>query len=208
MPSRRPVNTERGSRVALHKRQQHDAFHALFVEATSTTSMTTSLRQLALRHHVNYLSVTRRMKKYREARDRGMSGADAIGVACSDNRGGHNRTFSRDHETLFASIVRAAVPAMTQPQIAIAALQLRQSIEVGHPQTRARTSTMCHHLGFVASSRFVTRFKRAHCLSSHRTAVIHHPRPSPTVDRDLIHHHVPDDHCFRPSSATQRHHRR
>ena len=115
-----------------------------------------------------------------------MSLDSAIDVASSDNRGGHNRAFSPTDESLLVSLVRAAVPSMTQPQIAIAAIQLRQSIEVGHPQTRARTASQYHHPGFVASSRFVIRLKRVVRLSSHRTAVVHCPRPSPTVDRELI----------------------
>lgn len=175
--TRKPRNTQRGSVVQWRKQKRKAALRTLFEskEQRPALPLATLARDLGL----GVRQVQARWHRWQEA------GADeaARDAACSSLRGGHNRVFTAEQERLLASVVKAATPAMAHPQIVNAALQLKCAADTHVHRTRCHTRQL-HHRPFVASSRFVNRFKRAHRLSSHRTAVKFKPKPKEGEDKD------------------------
>lgn len=165
-------NAERGSQVARQKRQRAHSIRAALEAKLRAPAL--SLRSLAPQHQLTYTSLRRRYAAYEAARARGVSEAAALTRACADGRGGHNRVFTAEQQSVLADIVRTASPSMTHTQIKDEARTLHTAIHSNEHQLRS----VPHPLGsFHASDSWLTRFKRNNALSSHRTAVISEPRP-------------------------------
>lgn len=161
---RRPRNTERGSRVALRKRQQERKY-AVALQA-HIDAPDHSLAVIARAHGLCPREVQRRWRRYQAA----VSDAapSPLVSATTDRRGGHNRAFTVAQEQILRDTVLAASPAMTHTAIVDAALALKRDVAVAaHGVARATRSAIV----FKASSRFVTQFKRRNRLSSHRTTI-------------------------------------
>lgn len=133
-----------------------------------------SLRSLASQHQLSFSALQRRYAAFESARARGMSVAAALTSGCADGRGGHNRVFTAEQQSVLADIVRAATPSMTHTQIKDEARTLHTAIHTGEHQLRSVSTPLG---SFDASDGWLTRFKRSNDLSSHRTAVISEPRP-------------------------------
>jgi hypothetical protein len=86
-----------------------------------------------------------------------------------DRRGGHNRTFTLDQESLLVEQLHAAPCAVTGSEVRRAALQLKQDIAVAEQHGVARPDRRARP--FKASPRWLSRLKLTHRLSSHRAAV-------------------------------------
>jgi hypothetical protein len=171
--TRKAHNTERGSIVQLQKRKRKEALRSLFERKDANPSLT--LKELAEEYGLRWDNVRRRYQQWNSAC--AADDASARDAACSDLRGGHNRAFSADQEKLLADIVAAAAPSMTHTQIVKEALQLKCASETFIHQTRNHAPRP-----FLASPRFITRFKRTHRLSSHRTAVQFTPKNKEGID--------------------------
>lgn len=179
---RPPSNTERGSRVGLLKRRRVCAWRELLARKIDEPGL--SLRTLARAAELSHNSASKRWKAYERARAQGTSEQAALDDASADKRGGHNRTFTHEQEQLLADVVLAASPSMTHTQIRDEALHLHTAVHTLEHQTRSVHAPLG---SFVASSRFVTRFKRAHSLVSHRTAVAYTPKVKEGEDRYTTH---------------------
>ena len=75
--------------------------------------------------------------------------------ASVNHRGGHNRAFTQEQESVLRDIVLASSPAMGHRQIQVAALELKRDTEIasGHIHNH-RSDTP-----FTASDCFITGFK-------------------------------------------------
>ena len=171
-------NTERGSLVMLQKRKRRAALRNLFTEKLRYPAL--PLHSLALQHSISKTAAYKRWQTYEKARAAGRSQEEALDDAVADDRGGHNRTFTPPHEQLLADIVRAAQPAMAHTQIQTEALRFKRDVDVATGSRNTRSAPL-----FRASDHFVTRFKRRHCLSSHRTAVVHESKADLGRDMEL-----------------------
>ncbi len=179
---RPPSNLARGSQVPLRKRKRAEEWRALFSSKLAAPAL--SLRQLARDAQLSHNAAAKRWKRLEEHRAAGCTAAEALARACVDERGGHNRVFNAEQERLLAELIRAASPAMTHTQIRDEALKLHTAVHTAQHQTRSVPSPLGT---FHASSSFVTRVKRQHSLSSHRTAVISTPRPKADApDADTV----------------------
>jgi len=177
---RQSANTERGSRVALEKRKNTASWMNLL--RTKILCPSISLRYLARERKLSHDSAAKRWKTYERERAKSYSEEKALVLAACDNRGGHNRTFTRVQSILLADIVRASVPSMTHAQIKDEALKLHTAIHTQQHQLRSIPSPLGT---FCASDHFITRFKRSNNLSSHRTAVAYTPKPKSGEDKEI-----------------------
>jgi hypothetical protein len=168
--TRKSVSTKRGSVVQWRKQKRKAALRGLFERKEAEPKLL--LKDLAADSGLSVDRFRRRYKQWCAARS--CASADEVAAAreaaCSSARGGHNRAFTAEQERLLADMVLAATPSMTQPQIVNTALQLHTAANTFVHQTRSR------HKPFAASPSFLTRFKRTHRLSSHRTAVSFKPK--------------------------------
>jgi transposase len=175
---RHSSNTERGSQIGLHKRKRQTALRELIADKQRCPGL--SLRQLAQQHALSNTAVQRRWQAFEKARAAGRTQEEALHDAVADNRGGHNRTFTPEHEQLLGDIVRAAKPSMAHAQIQAEALRFKRDVDVASGSHATRSAPL-----FRASDHFVTRFKSRQRLSSHRTAVVHESKPELHRDMEL-----------------------
>jgi hypothetical protein len=157
---RKSKNTQRGSNVALRKKKAHAKWEAVLGVKAAHPSL--SLRSLALRYGVCSRALQARWKRYEAAYAAG--DAHAISTASDNHRGGHNRVFTKQQEDLLAAQIKAADPAMTQPQIQDAALSLHRSVRIADG---VRELPLRQQREFHASDGFVSAFKKRNRLSSH-----------------------------------------
>jgi hypothetical protein len=175
---RHSSNTERGSQIGLRQRKRTASLRGLLADKLRLPDA--SLRQLARQHHLSKTAATRRWAAYQKARAAGRTQDEALDDAVADRRGGHNRTFTPEHEQLLGDIVRAAQPSMAHEQIQAEALRFKRDVDVATGSHITRCTPL-----FKASDHFVTRFKRRQRLSSHRTAVVHESKAELQRDMEL-----------------------
>jgi hypothetical protein len=175
---RHSSNTERGSQIGLRQRKRTASLRGLLADKLRLPDA--SLRQLARQHQLSKTAATRRWAAYQKARAAGRTQDEALDDAVADRRGGHNRTFTPEHEQLLGDIVRAAQPSMAHEQIQAEALRFKRDVDVSTGSHATRSTPP-----FKASDHFVTRFKRRQRLSSHRTAVVHESKAELARDMEL-----------------------
>jgi len=161
---RQSRNTERGSKIAAHKRKQESLYGDALREKEAAPAL--SVASIAARRHVCARELQRRWRRYQAAVRIG--DPSPFTVAAADRRGGHNRAFTVPHESLLRDLVLNAATAMTQHEIQRAALQLHHDVNVASSRTLRVTRSV---VSFKASPRFVTQFKRRQRLSSHRFSI-------------------------------------
>lgn len=138
--------------------------------ATKLRAPAASLSSLATEHGLLARSAQKRWKRLEEARAAGATDEDAMQAATGDGRGGSNRAFTPSQTALLREQV-LALPAATHEAVRTAALQLKQGLELANNAHRQQHRS--DPPPFVASPSFITRFKRAHRISSHRTKLQH-----------------------------------
>jgi len=158
---RQSRNTERGSKVAVHKRKQESLYGAALREKEAAPGL--SLAGIAGRRHVCARELQRRWRRYQAAARCG--DPSPLTTAAADRRGGHNRAFTVQHEALLRELVLDAPTAMTHGEVQRVALQLHHDVKVASSRSLRVTRSV---VSFKASPRFVTQFKRRQRLSSHR----------------------------------------
>jgi hypothetical protein len=150
--------------VAARKRKQESLYGDALRDKAAAPRF--SLASIAGRHQVCARELQRRWRRYQAAvRDGHPS---PLTCAASDRRGGHNRAFAAQHESLLKDLVLNAPTTMTQNEIQSTALQLHHDVNVASSRSLRTTRSV---VSFKASPRFITQFKRRQRLSSHRSSL-------------------------------------
>jgi len=176
-------NAKRGSCVAANKKKRKLEFEELFLEKDCNPHL--PLNELASQAQLDYTTVKRRWKRYKQAKEKGDK--ERMRAATENRSGGHNRTFTTQQEKELAEYIRATNKVITYDIIQENALSLKQALSPHPHQLRDQP------LPFTASSSFVDRFKKEHRLSSHRTKLQRPPgaRSRPPPDPKVV-----DAECF------------
>lgn len=163
--------------MLLRRRKRRAQLQQLFASKARAPGL--SLKRWARKHGVGHTQLYARWKRWSTAADDAEREA-----ALGDHRGGHNRAFTPAQEELLTARV-LALPTATHAAVHDIALEMHHAIQAEAGAAHAHMPLLRHRARpFSASASFVTRYKRVHRISSHRTKLGHERRAEPHAVRD------------------------